>query len=205
MTHHSHKDTSGVTRKPKISGEDIRESEDALDEVYKDEIDEAYENSDHTYPSRPHRPLFKNVSIFGIVLQLVVVSGVVALIAGIVFYAPHFLTSGFPKVGTEVVTQNTGLEDALVPTALSTSTDNSVDTSVATSSPVVVKDKVKISETETGWLNVRATPSASGLRVTRVSPKEIYEYKEIKNGWYLIVIDAKTQGWVSGEYVTEVK
>lgn len=194
--------TEDIMRKAKAS-EHIHEPDEVVDEVFEDEVEEAYASSNKPYPPRPHRPFLKDVSFLGVLFQIVVVSGVVGIIAGIVFYAPHFLTLGISTTNKpEVVIDESPIDDSLVaPTIVATS---SVATSTTPTPSVVVK-KLRIRETETGWLNVRATPSPSGTRVTRVSPRTEYEYKDMKDGWYLIVIDAKTEGWVLGEYIELIK
>ncbi len=194
--------TEDITRKAKAS-EQTYEPEAVIDDVFEDEVEEAYTTSNKPYPPRPHRPFLKDVSFLGVLFQIVVVSAVIGIIAGIVFYAPHFLTLGISTSNRpEVVIDETPLDDSLTPpTTVATST---VATSTTPTPSVVVK-KLRIRETETGWLNVRATPSPTGTRVTRVSPRTEYEYKELKDGWYLIVVDAKTEGWVLGEYVELIK
>lgn len=64
---------------------------------------------------------------------------------------------------------------------------------------------VEILDTEVGYLNVRAEPSVSGDLVTQVNPGEQYQYTEQENGWYNITLDDGSEGWVSGDYVTEVE
>lgn len=196
--------TEDITRKGKISDEAIHESEEALEEIYQDEVEEAYSTSDRSYPPRPHRPFLRDVSFLGVLFQIVVVSVVIGIIAGIVFYAPHFLTSGISIPDkNEVAVEESTLDDSLISTS-TTATSTQTATTTSTT-PVALVKKLRILETETGWLNVRATPSASGTRVTRVSPRSEYVYKELKDGWYLITIDAKMEGWVLGEYVELIK
>lgn len=64
---------------------------------------------------------------------------------------------------------------------------------------------IEILDTEVGYLNVRSEPSVNGEQVTQVNPGEQYEYTEQRNGWYNIILDDGTEGWVSGDYVTEVE
>lgn len=68
------------------------------------------------------------------------------------------------------------------------------------------KPYVKIKETPTGWLRVRAEPLASAEEVAKVNPGETFPYlDEQKNGWYKIEYETKKEGWVSGTYVELVK
>jgi hypothetical protein len=63
---------------------------------------------------------------------------------------------------------------------------------------------LRITTTETGYLNVRTTPSPSGALVKRVNPGDEFQYTEQQGEWYKITIDAKTSGWVSGKYVEKI-
>jgi hypothetical protein len=198
--------TEDITRKTKSSEHEHaheHEHEEIIEDVFEDEVEEAYTASNKPYPPRPHRPFFKDVSFLGVLFQIVVVSAVIGIIAGIVFYAPHFLTLGISTTNKpEVVIDEAPLDDSLTPPPSVATSTQATSTSPA---PTETVKKLRIRETETGWLNVRATPSPSGTRVTRVSPRTEYEYKDTKDGWYLIVVDAKTEGWVLGEYIELIK
>ena len=63
--------------------------------------------------------------------------------------------------------------------------------------------RVKISDTPTGWLNVRAGAGTEYERVTRVYPEETYSLLEEMNQWYKIEIDEETKGWIFSEYAAE--
>jgi hypothetical protein len=68
------------------------------------------------------------------------------------------------------------------------------------------KPYIKIKETPTGWLRVRAEPSASSEELTKVKPGEMFPYLgEEKNGWYKIEYEDDKEGWVSGVYVELVE
>ncbi|PJC34001.1 hypothetical protein CO051_00535 [Candidatus Roizmanbacteria bacterium CG_4_9_14_0_2_um_filter_39_13] len=66
------------------------------------------------------------------------------------------------------------------------------------------KKSLTILETQTGYLNVRKSPSISGEKITEVSPGDTYEYTEESGGWYFIDL-AEEDGWVSGDYVEVTK
>lgn len=53
-------------------------------------------------------------------------------------------------------------------------------------------------------LNVRVDTSVNDIKISEVHKGEKYKYKAAKNGWYFIMMDSKSGGWVSGEYVKEV-
>ncbi|RJR16467.1 PEGA domain-containing protein [Candidatus Microgenomates bacterium] len=60
---------------------------------------------------------------------------------------------------------------------------------------------IEISDTPTGFLRVRATPS--GEEVGRVSPGEYYALLDEENGWFQIEYTEGEEGWVSGQYATK--
>ena len=64
--------------------------------------------------------------------------------------------------------------------------------------------QLRILNTSVGYVNVRDAASLQGKRIGRVSPKDIYEYTEEKDGWYHILIPEKGDGWVFGEYIEKV-
>jgi len=64
---------------------------------------------------------------------------------------------------------------------------------------------VVIGTTPTGWLRVRATPTADGTEVARVEPEEKYPYLSTENGWYEIEYSAGENGWISGQYADIIR
>lgn len=77
------------------------------------------------------------------------------------------------------------------------------------STPGVFVQKVEILPTTTGFLNVRSEPSLQSNLIGKVTPGEVYEYKEISDGWYKIVLcqlkdgncESGQFGWVLGDFV----
>jgi hypothetical protein len=65
--------------------------------------------------------------------------------------------------------------------------------------------KLKITDTPTGWLNVRGKPSVLDKTLGKVYPDEEYVFEAEKDGWYYIVIPKGIDGWISGEYVEEIQ
>jgi len=61
---------------------------------------------------------------------------------------------------------------------------------------------VEILTTPTGFLRVRATPSAGGEVLAEVEPGEKYRYLETDNatGWFKIEYEKAKEGWVSNQY-----
>lgn len=65
--------------------------------------------------------------------------------------------------------------------------------------------KVKIKQTETGWLRVRADSNNSSAEVAKVKPDETYTLLEEKADWYKIDLLNGKSGWVSIKYVEKLK
>ncbi|MCX6764157.1 MAG: pilus assembly protein PilM [Candidatus Nealsonbacteria bacterium] len=68
----------------------------------------------------------------------------------------------------------------------------------------ITNPKLKITDTPTGWLNVRDEASFDGKAITKVYPDEEYEYTDEKDGWYRIILQDKTEGWVFGGYIIKI-
>lgn len=64
----------------------------------------------------------------------------------------------------------------------------------------IVGDVVEILQTPTGWLRVRAEPTTNSAEVAKVNPGERYLLGEEENGWYEIIFDDESSGWVSDDY-----
>jgi len=63
--------------------------------------------------------------------------------------------------------------------------------------------KIKIKETETGWLRVRSEANNGGTELGRALPGETYELISEVNGWYQIKF-ANKNGWVSAKYAEKI-
>ncbi len=63
--------------------------------------------------------------------------------------------------------------------------------------------KVKIKETETGWLRVREKDNNNSKEIARVRPGESYEVVEENSEWVKININ-NLYGWISTKYVERV-
>ncbi|MBI3384975.1 SH3 domain-containing protein [Candidatus Gottesmanbacteria bacterium] len=94
----------------------------------------------------------------------------------------------------QILTQET------IPPASNSATISAQNT-VATSTSTPNRPRVKILDTDTGWLRVRSTPSISASEVTKVYPGEFYSYLDQESGWVKIKLDKDKEGWVSGQYV----
>jgi len=81
--------------------------------------------------------------------------------------------------------------------------DNPQVPEVAEEEPELAQ-RVRISETGIGFLNVRDGSSVQATKIGTVKPEEVYEYTEVENNWYRIVHPELEGAWVSGLYVEEV-
>lgn len=66
--------------------------------------------------------------------------------------------------------------------------------------PSAAPQLVTITDTPTGWLRVRETPSSSAAEIARVLPGETYDLLDEDEGWYHIRLDAGRTGWISAQY-----
>ncbi len=67
----------------------------------------------------------------------------------------------------------------------------------------LTKPYVTISETETGFLRVRSTPS--GTQLTTVKPGESFALVEEDKGWYKIEYEKGKEGWISSQYAKKIE
>lgn len=68
------------------------------------------------------------------------------------------------------------------------------------------KPYVRIKETGTGWLRVRAEPSIESEELAKVNVGEMFPYlNEEQSGWYKIEYETGKEGWVSGTYTELVE
>ena len=63
--------------------------------------------------------------------------------------------------------------------------------------------KIRIKETETGWLRVRSVSNNGGVEIGKANPGELYELIDEINGWYQIKFEDK-EGWVSAKYAEKI-
>ena len=62
---------------------------------------------------------------------------------------------------------------------------------------------VMVSDEGISFLNVRAGPGTGNDIVTKVFPGEEFEFTDSQSGWFKILINSTTDGWVFGAYVTQ--
>lgn len=64
----------------------------------------------------------------------------------------------------------------------------------------ITQQKIIITDTPTGWLNVREGPGMNFDIIGRVYPGEQYPLLEEQGDWYKIKVDQVTESWVTSEY-----
>ena len=102
----------------------------------------------------------------------------------------------------EVVQEPDLLATSTIEQAASTSSD-----AVATTSAGDIKEdnveRVVVTETEVGYLNVRKGAGKNFDIITKVMPGETYELIEKQGEWSKIKLSAETDGWVASKYLQE--
>jgi hypothetical protein len=76
-------------------------------------------------------------------------------------------------------------------------------TTISPTPTEIIGPKIRIKETETGWLRIRDTASNGGLELGRAKPGEIYELIGEDNGWYQIKFNNR-DAWVSAKYAEKI-
>jgi len=105
-----------------------------------------------------------------------------------------FALSQFPARISEEMPQSTSSVSVI-------STTSSMIQNATSSSFSSQITKIRVTETPTGFLNVRATPSSQGVLITKILPNEVYTTNIYENGWYHIFLPENRKGWVSEKYV----
>lgn len=65
--------------------------------------------------------------------------------------------------------------------------------------------KIKIKNTETGWLRVRSNDSTSGEEIARLNSGTTVLATDIKPEWIQVVLDNGESGWISAKYAEKVE
>lgn len=64
----------------------------------------------------------------------------------------------------------------------------------------VVKTKITILDTPTGFLRVRADPSLGASETAQVKPGDVFDYVGEQDGWFEIQLSDGKSGWISTQY-----
>jgi len=63
---------------------------------------------------------------------------------------------------------------------------------------------LEVSPNSLGFLNIRTLPSSSSGLIRKAKIGEKFDYVELQDGWYKIVLSPDKYGWVSGKYIQVV-
>lgn len=111
------------------------------------------------------------------------------------------------KIINDQVVDLSSLSTASSTQMMTTSTDDvasSTLTSVTSSLDLMSADKAVITETETGWLNVRRGAGKNFEVITKIYPGNSFAYKEKQGEWLQIVLADNETGWILAKYA-EIK
>lgn len=89
--------------------------------------------------------------------------------------------------------------------ATQTAASSSQPSAATTTPPAVVATQLRITNTPTGYLNVRSGPSFNNKIITKVHPGEVYTYDKKQGDWYHITLNDNSTGWVNSQYVQVLK
>lgn len=110
---------------------------------------------------------------------------------------------GFKLVANVKLSQEESLAATPEPSTSVTPT-SFVSPTPSKTSGVPAGSQVKIKETPTGWLRVRAEASTASEEIARVNPGEQYPLLDEKNGWYQIEYETGKKGWISAQYADKL-
>jgi len=83
--------------------------------------------------------------------------------------------------------------------------DFKVEKEIALNKEVRNKVYIEITETPTGWLNIRGGPGTNFEKITRVDVGGKYLLLEDGKNWYKIKLDDEVEGWVFSEYASKIE
>lgn len=130
------------------------------------------------------------------------------------------LTVGYKLIATMKLALSAGGVPESTPTPTPTPDENTTPTKTPTPTrgpsptrggptptPAAIPETpyVTIKDTPTGFLRVRADASTSSAEVGRVKPGEMYHIEDEQNGWYQIIYEGTSKGWISGQYATKTE
>jgi hypothetical protein len=97
-------------------------------------------------------------------------------------------TTTIITIGTQGIIESTTI--SLPPLPSTTSTTNISKTG-----------SLEVSPNKLGFLNIRTLPSAKSDLIRKASIGEKFNYVDIQDGWYKIILSPDQSGWVSAQYV----
>lgn len=216
-SHHARRRAGGEVRHRSIPSfhpsnrEDASSREEAQgrkDGEPHDEMPSAEDYGEHEHvtrplPPKPKRALLRHFSLSYTIVLLIAMGFVVAGATWVVVVTPRWLSEDSLAGDLSPEAQQI-LETVATSTATTTLAVSATTTPTTTPSVTPQKPRVRITETETGWLNVREGPSTTYRRLRQVLPGETYPFTEVRDGWYRIELGEGEYGWVSGTYVKEL-
>ncbi len=121
--------------------------------------------------------------------------------------AKEFFTMAIDKRNTHHIQYQL---ESIEPTALEKTADPKVmnlvgKITLTDNEPIQSETYVLVKSTETGWLNVRETPSVSGTLIQKVNPGEKYILVDESSGWLKIKISEGKEGWAAAKYLEKIK
>ncbi|GIW68077.1 MAG: hypothetical protein KatS3mg099_025 [Candidatus Parcubacteria bacterium] len=163
-----------------------------------------HEHAARPLPPKPKRALLRHFSLSYTIVLLIAMGFVVAGATWVVIVTPRWLSED--SLAGDLSPEAQQVLEAVATSTATTTLAVSGTTTPATTTPSVTpqKPRVRITETETGWLNVREGPSTTYRRLRQVLPGETYPFTEVRDGWYRIELGDGEYGWVSGTYVEEL-
>ncbi len=102
---------------------------------------------------------------------------------------------------SQILTQITPVPDFQTATQSATMSATAAPTKKPEGGTAVEKPRIKVLETDTGWLRVRASPAITGEELGKIYPGEYFPYLDEQSGWVKIKFEKDKEGWVSIKYV----
>lgn len=147
----------------------------------------------------------KNLSVILEPILLIIVWLGVIFVALAIVLPIYSLIGDFNQPGSAsnpiIQRPNNKIVEPASPSANKQLNNKTIEQKVSTTSAFLSLKKVEILTTTTGFLNVRFGPSLKSEIIGKVPPGKIYEYREITDGWYLIILSDTVEGWVLGDFV----
>ncbi len=142
----------------------------------------------------------KNLTVILEPILLVIVWLGVVTVALAVILPIYSLIGGFNSgAGNETQTAPIVEKSVVSPTP---------EVSKEATSTEIVQEKLpilRILPTSIGYLNARSKPALDGEIVSKVLPGDTFEYTNVNNGWYEIVLPNQNSGWVIEKYIEVIK
>jgi len=108
-----------------------------------------------------------------------------------------------PNVSNADTVVTTTTEDVIAVEAEAVSTSSPELSKPVIAKAISVGDTITVGKTETGFLNVRATPAISGVLLTKINPGESYEVTALDAGWTQLKLTDGKLGWVASRYLVK--